>query len=122
MTQTGGATRGPRHQTYEGDEPGFTVTAGSTTLRIPRSEVLALDEARSSDGAYRERRDRFRGLLLYRLLQELVAVTPRPAARTPSVATWNATVGSSASAPHRTRLAVDQAAGKRSGASLQTIG
>ncbi|WP_211270938.1 HelD family protein [Streptomyces yerevanensis] len=63
---------------YEGDEPGFTVTAGSTTLRIPRSEVLALlDEARSGDGAYRERRDRFRSLLVDRLLQELVAIAPR---------------------------------------------
>ncbi|MFJ8991607.1 ATP-binding domain-containing protein [Streptomyces sp. NPDC102279] len=63
---------------YEGDEPGFTVTAGSTTLRIPRSEVLALlDEARSGDGAYRERRDRFRSLLVDRLLQELTAIAPR---------------------------------------------
>ncbi|MEV5784297.1 ATP-binding domain-containing protein [Streptomyces sp. NPDC052287] len=63
---------------YEGDEPGFTVTAGSTTLRIPRSEVLALlDETRSGDGAYRERRDRFRSLLVDRLLQELTAIAPR---------------------------------------------
>ncbi|GAA3377874.1 hypothetical protein GCM10020367_55280 [Streptomyces sannanensis] len=63
---------------YDGDEPGFTVTAGSTTLRIPRSEVLALlDEARSGNGAHRERRDRFRSLLVDRLLQELVAVAPR---------------------------------------------
>ncbi|MEV8389801.1 MULTISPECIES: ATP-dependent DNA helicase [unclassified Streptomyces] len=63
---------------YEGDEPAFTVTAGSTTLRIPRSEVFALlDEAHSGDGAYRERRDRFRSLLVDRLLQELVAVAPR---------------------------------------------
>lgn len=63
---------------YEGDEPAFTVTAGSTTLRIPRSELLALlDEVRGGDGAYRDRRDRFRSLLVDRLLQELVAVAPR---------------------------------------------
>ncbi|MFI7099786.1 ATP-binding domain-containing protein [Streptomyces sp. NPDC050161] len=63
---------------YEGDEPAFTVTAGSTTLRVPRTEVLALiDEARGGSGAYRERRDRFRSLLVDRLLKELVAVAPR---------------------------------------------
>ncbi|HLL35866.1 MAG TPA: ATP-binding domain-containing protein [Streptomyces sp.] len=63
---------------YEGDEPAFTVTAGSTTLRIPRSEILTiLDEARGGDGAYRERRDRFRSLLVDRLLRELVAISPR---------------------------------------------
>ncbi|MEU3098750.1 ATP-dependent DNA helicase [Streptomyces sp. NPDC006967] len=63
---------------YEGDEPAFTVTAGSTTLRVPRSEVLALlDEARGGDGAHRERRDRFRTQLVDRLLAELVAVAPR---------------------------------------------
>ncbi|GAA2411814.1 hypothetical protein GCM10010420_46070 [Streptomyces glaucosporus] len=63
---------------YEGDEPAFTVTAGSTTLRIPRSEILAvLDRARGGDGAYRERRDRFRSLLVDRLLRELTAVAPR---------------------------------------------
>ncbi|WP_395575750.1 ATP-dependent DNA helicase [Streptomyces sp. BK79] len=63
---------------FEGDEPAFTVTAGSTTLRVPRSEVLALlDEARGGDGAHRERRDRFRNQLVDRLLAELVAVAPR---------------------------------------------
>ncbi|MFC5027840.1 ATP-binding domain-containing protein [Streptomyces sp. DSM 41987] len=63
---------------YEGDEPAFAITAGSTTLRIPRSELLALlDEARSGDGAYRDRRARFRSLLVDRLLRELVAVAPR---------------------------------------------
>ncbi|MCX5558389.1 AAA family ATPase [Streptomyces sp. NBC_00038] len=63
---------------YEGDEAAFTVTAGSTTVRIPRSELLALlDEARGGDGAYRDRRDRFRSLLVDRLLQELMAVAPR---------------------------------------------
>ncbi|MFE5393416.1 HelD family protein [Streptomyces sp. NPDC056568] len=63
---------------FEGDEPAFTVTAGSTTLRVPRSEVLALlDEARGGDGAQRERRDRFRNQLVDRLLAELVAVAPR---------------------------------------------
>ncbi|WP_309063941.1 UvrD-helicase domain-containing protein [Streptomyces sp.] len=63
---------------FEGDEPAFTVTAGSTTLRVPRSEVLALlTEARGGDGAHRERRDRFRSLLVDRLLAELVAVAPR---------------------------------------------
>jgi DNA helicase IV len=63
---------------FEGDEPAFTVTAGSTTLRVPRSEVLALlDEARGGEGAHRERRDRFRTLLVDRLLAELVALAPR---------------------------------------------
>jgi DNA helicase IV len=63
---------------FEGDEPAFTVTAGSTTLRVPRSEVLALlTEARDGEGAHRERRDRFRSLLVDRLLAELVAVAPR---------------------------------------------
>ncbi|MFD8177993.1 HelD family protein [Streptomyces sp. NPDC059709] len=63
---------------FEGDEPAFTVTAGSTTLRVPRSGLLALlDEARGGDGAHRERRDRFRTLLVDRLLAELVALAPR---------------------------------------------
>ncbi|MFF1810755.1 AAA family ATPase [Streptomyces sp. NPDC058251] len=63
---------------YKDAQPEFTVTAGSTTLRIARSEVLALlTDVRESDGSYRERRDRFRSLLVDRLLQELVAVAPR---------------------------------------------
>lgn len=63
---------------FEDDEPSFTVRAGSTTLRIPRSEISALlEEARSGDGAYRERRDRFRSLLVDRLLRELAALAPR---------------------------------------------
>ncbi|MFE4331169.1 HelD family protein [Streptomyces sp. NPDC056831] len=63
---------------FEDDEPAFTVTAGSTTLRVPRSEVRALfDQARGGDGAHRERRDRFRSLLVDRLLRELVALAPR---------------------------------------------
>ncbi|MGW5211012.1 AAA family ATPase [Streptomyces sp. NPDC004051] len=63
---------------YEGDEPSVVVTAGSTTLRVPKSEVLAfLDEARGGDGPYRQRRDRFRSLFVDRLLQELTAVAPR---------------------------------------------
>ncbi|MCP9986493.1 AAA family ATPase [Streptomyces sudanensis] len=63
---------------YEGAEPEFTVTVGSTTLRVPRSEVIALlEDVRQGEGSYRERRDRFRGLLVDRLLRELVAVAPR---------------------------------------------
>ncbi|MGC9443180.1 HelD family protein [Streptomyces sp. WG5] len=63
---------------FEGDEPAFTVTAGSTTLRVPRSGLLALlEEARGGDGAHRERRDRFRTLLVDHLLAELAAVAPR---------------------------------------------
>ncbi|OEJ95721.1 HelD family protein [Streptomyces thermolilacinus] len=63
---------------FEGDEPAVVVTAGSTTLRVPRSEVLALlDRAHSGDGPYRERRDRFRGLLVDRLLRELSDIAPR---------------------------------------------
>ncbi|MEV6394969.1 AAA family ATPase [Streptomyces sp. NPDC051907] len=63
---------------FEGDEPAVVITAGSTTLRVPRSEVLALfDEARGGDGPYRQRRDRFRSLFVDRLLQELAAIAPR---------------------------------------------
>ncbi|MFK0255987.1 HelD family protein [Streptomyces sp. NPDC090445] len=63
---------------FEGDEPAIVVTAGSTTLRVPRSEILALlDQAHGGDGPYRERRDRFRGLLVDRLLQELADIAPR---------------------------------------------
>ncbi|WP_445269817.1 ATP-binding domain-containing protein [Streptomyces sp. DSM 41634] len=63
---------------YEGDEPGVVVTAGSTTLRVAKSEVLALlDQAHAGDGPFRERRDRFRGLFVDRLLQELADVAPR---------------------------------------------
>ncbi|WP_406132967.1 HelD family protein [Streptomyces zaomyceticus] len=63
---------------FEGDEPAIVVTAGSTTLRVPKSEVLALlDRAHSGDGPFRERRDRFRGLFVDRLLQELADVAPR---------------------------------------------
>ncbi|MGW2766161.1 AAA family ATPase [Streptomyces sp. NPDC001275] len=63
---------------FEGDEPAIVVTAGSTTLRIPRSEILALlEEARAGDGAYRQRRDHFRSLLVDRLLGELAAIAPR---------------------------------------------
>ncbi|MFD5027705.1 ATP-dependent DNA helicase [Streptomyces sp. NPDC058373] len=63
---------------FEGDEPVFTVTVGSTTLRVARSEVVAAaDAALAGDGSYRERRDRFRSRLVDLLLQELVAVAPR---------------------------------------------
>ncbi len=63
---------------FEGEEPVFTVSVGSTTLRLPRSGVVALVEAaRRGDGSYRERRDRFRSRLVDLLLQELVAVAPR---------------------------------------------
>ncbi|MGZ9931482.1 HelD family protein [Streptomyces sp. NC-S4] len=63
---------------FEGDEPAIVVPAGSTTLRVPRSEVLALlDRAHEGDSPYRERRDRFRGLLVDRLLQELSDIAPR---------------------------------------------
>ncbi|WP_317443877.1 HelD family protein [Streptomyces collinus] len=63
---------------YKDAQPEVTVTVGSTTLRVPRSEVLALlEDVRQGDGSYRERRDRFRGLLVDRLLRELVAVAPR---------------------------------------------
>ncbi|MFJ9803844.1 AAA family ATPase [Streptomyces wuyuanensis] len=63
---------------YEGAKPELTVTVGSTTLRVPRSETLSLlEDVRQGDGSYRERRDRFRGLLVDRLLRELVAVAPR---------------------------------------------
>ncbi|MFF6790598.1 ATP-binding domain-containing protein [Streptomyces filamentosus] len=63
---------------FEGDEPAIVVTAGSTTLRVPKSEVLALlDRAHTGDGPFRERRDRFRGLFVDRLLQELADIAPR---------------------------------------------
>ncbi|MGW7469497.1 HelD family protein [Streptomyces xantholiticus] len=63
---------------FEGDEPAVVIIAGSTTLRVPRTEVLALvDQARGGDGAYRERRERFRSLFVDRLLQELATIAPR---------------------------------------------
>ncbi|MFD6421981.1 ATP-dependent DNA helicase [Streptomyces sp. NPDC060198] len=63
---------------FEGDEPAFTVIAGSATLRIAGSEVHALlAEARGGRAAYRERRDRFRSLIVDRLLRELTAIAPR---------------------------------------------
>ncbi|MFE5893318.1 HelD family protein [Streptomyces sp. NPDC056462] len=65
---------------YEGDEPAFTVAVGSTTLRLPRSEVLTLvEEVRDGSGAYRERRERFRTLLVDRLLRELTTIAPHRA-------------------------------------------
>ncbi|MFJ5776329.1 ATP-dependent DNA helicase [Streptomyces sp. NPDC093094] len=63
---------------FQGEEPSVVVGAGSATLRVPRSEVLALlGEARDGDGSYRQRRERFRSLFVDRLLQELAAVAPR---------------------------------------------
>ncbi|MGW5851137.1 ATP-binding domain-containing protein [Streptomyces sp. NPDC055254] len=60
------------------DEAAFVVTVGSTSLRLPRSEVLRLlQDAREGAGAYRIRRDRFRTLLVDRLLSELVRIAPR---------------------------------------------
>ncbi|WP_432185786.1 HelD family protein [Streptomyces sp. Tue6028] len=60
------------------DEPAFVVAVGSTSLRLPRSEVLGLlRDAREGTGAYRARRDRFRTLLVDRLLSELVRIAPR---------------------------------------------
>ncbi|MGW7168528.1 ATP-dependent DNA helicase [Streptomyces sp. NPDC054884] len=63
---------------FEGDEPAIVVTAGSTTLRVPKSEVLALlERTHTGEGPFRERRDRFRGLFVDRLLQELADIAPR---------------------------------------------
>lgn len=63
---------------FEGDEPAVVVTVGSTTLRVPRSEVLTLlDRAHGGEGAFRERRERFRSVFVDRLLQELSGIAPR---------------------------------------------
>ncbi|MGX1314958.1 DNA helicase IV [Streptomyces calvus] len=63
---------------YEGDEPAFVVTVGGTTLRVARPDIVtALETVQRGGGSYRERRDRFRGLLVDLLLRELVAVAPR---------------------------------------------
>ncbi|MFJ6832947.1 ATP-binding domain-containing protein [Streptomyces sp. NPDC091209] len=60
------------------DEPSFVVVVGSTSLRLPRSEVLGLlQDAREGPEGYRARRDRFRTLLVDRLLGELVRIAPR---------------------------------------------
>ncbi|MGW6456613.1 ATP-binding domain-containing protein [Streptomyces sp. NPDC055078] len=68
-------TTAPSH---DQDEPSFAVAVGSTSLRLPRSEVLGLlREAREGSGAYRTRRDRFRTLLVDRLLSALVQLAPR---------------------------------------------
>ncbi|MFD8736708.1 ATP-binding domain-containing protein [Streptomyces sp. NPDC059618] len=59
------------------DEPAFVVVVGGTSLRLPRSEVLGLlDGTREGPEPYRTRRDRFRTLLVDRLLAELVLVAP----------------------------------------------
>lgn len=64
--------------TYKDATPELTIAIGRTTLRVPRSEVLGLlDEARGGDGSYRERRERFRSLVVDRLLSELFAQAPR---------------------------------------------
>lgn len=63
---------------FEGDEPAFVVTAAGATLRLSRVHLLqALEEVHAGGGSYRERRDRFRSLLVDLLLRELVAVAPR---------------------------------------------
>ncbi|MFE9879933.1 HelD family protein [Streptomyces sp. NPDC005784] len=60
------------------DEPAFVVVVGGTSLRVPRSEVLGLlQDAREGPEGYRSRRDRFRTLLVDRLLGELVRIAPR---------------------------------------------
>ena len=62
----------------ERDEPAFTVVVGSTTLRVPRSEMLnLLGEARAGAGAYRVRRNRFRDQLVDRLLRALAETGAR---------------------------------------------
>jgi DNA helicase IV len=59
------------------DEPAFVVVVGGTSLRLPRSEVLGLlQDAREGPEGYRARRDRFRTLLVDRLLGELVRIAP----------------------------------------------
>ncbi|WP_329300404.1 AAA family ATPase [Streptomyces sp. NBC_00659] len=59
------------------DEPAFVVVVGGTSLRLSRSEVLGLlQDAREGTEGYRARRDRFRTLLVDRLLGELVGVAP----------------------------------------------
>jgi DNA helicase IV len=64
--------------TYKDAKPELTIAIGRTTLRVPRSEVLGLlDEARGGDGSYRERRERFRSLVVDRLLSELFTQAPR---------------------------------------------
>ncbi|MFC7470156.1 UvrD-helicase domain-containing protein [Actinomadura keratinilytica] len=83
---------------FQGDEPGIVVNAGSTTLRVPKSVVLGLlEQAHAGDGPFRERRDRFRGFSSTGSSRN--SPTSRPVAGRParSVATWNATAGSSAS-------------------------
>ncbi|MFI0963868.1 ATP-binding domain-containing protein [Streptomyces sp. NPDC021080] len=60
------------------DEPAFVVVVGGTSLRLPRSEVLALlQDARAGTEGYRARRDRFRTLLVDRLLGGLVEIAPQ---------------------------------------------
>ncbi|MFF3451031.1 ATP-dependent DNA helicase [Streptomyces sp. NPDC002667] len=59
------------------DEAAFVVVVGGTSLRLPRSEVLGLlDGTREGTEGYRARRDRFRTLLVDRLLAELVLIAP----------------------------------------------
>ncbi|MET7981579.1 AAA family ATPase [Streptomyces sp. NPDC005281] len=59
------------------DEPAFVVIVGGSSLRLPRSEVLGLlQDAGEGIEGYRARRDRFRTLLVDRLLGELVLIAP----------------------------------------------
>ncbi|WP_307852892.1 AAA family ATPase [Kitasatospora sp. RG8] len=62
------------------EEPVLTVVLGSAPLRVPASEVLrAFDDARDGTGHYRARRDRFRNLLVDRLLAALQQGFPQRA-------------------------------------------
>ncbi|MET8854813.1 ATP-binding domain-containing protein [Streptomyces sp. NPDC004579] len=59
------------------DEPAFVVVVGGTSLRLARSDVLGLLlDAREGAEGHRARRDRFRTLLVDRLLGELVGIAP----------------------------------------------
>ncbi|MFD8262861.1 HelD family protein [Streptomyces griseoluteus] len=63
---------------FEGDEPAVMVAAAGTTLRVPRSRVFdLLTGAQDGGGPYRQRRDRFRTLLVDLLLRELTDIAPR---------------------------------------------
>ncbi|MGW3911787.1 ATP-binding domain-containing protein [Streptomyces sp. NPDC005070] len=59
------------------DEPAFVVVVGGTSLRLARSDVLGLLlDAREGAEGHRARRDRFRTLLVDRLLGELAGIAP----------------------------------------------
>ncbi|WP_344322376.1 HelD family protein [Streptomyces macrosporus] len=62
----------------ERDEKEFVVTVEGRPVRVPRSEVIGLvEQARDTAGSYRQHRDRFRALLVDRLVSAAAGSSSR---------------------------------------------